>query len=120
MRALGLEDAAGAVETRAAARRTATEMLVALDESRAAIDGVLPEATEVYNSFDSLDATRSDIGPKAGLSAAQELALDSFIRQGKRTKTVLERQLEQIEQNAPSSRAGTSTASTSRSTRPCT
>lgn len=99
MRALGLEGAAQAVETRAAARRTAAEMLVALHECQATITDLLPEAVEVYQSFEALAASRRDCGVKTELSGEQEMELDSVVQNGKRTRTFLEEQLKQILRN---------------------
>lgn len=99
MRALGLEGAAQAVETRAAARRTATEMLVALQECRLAIEALLPEAIEVHQSFAALAGTRNDRGSRTLLSPEQELELASIVENGKRSRTFLEDNLKQIERN---------------------
>jgi len=99
MRALGLKGAAQAVENRAAARRTATEMLVALEESRLSIEELLPEAVEVHQSFAALAATRTDRGSGTLLSPEQELELHSIVQNGKRTRTFLEENLKQIERN---------------------
>ncbi|MFG3341291.1 hypothetical protein [Glycomyces sp. NPDC048151] len=106
MRALGLKDAAHAVESRGAARRTSAEMLVALHECRTVIEGLLPEAVEVYRSFDALAASRTARGVKTELSGEQEAELESVVQKGKQTRTFLEERLTQIDANRAAVESG--------------
>lgn len=101
MRALGLEGAAQAVEARAAARRTANEMLIALDECQMAIEALLPEAIDVHQTFAAIAATSRGPGSTTPLSPEQEAELESFIKHGKQSRTFLEDHLHQIERYRP-------------------
>ncbi|MEV3937584.1 hypothetical protein AB0K52_16590 [Glycomyces sp. NPDC049804] len=101
MRALGLEGAAQAVEARAAARRTANEMLIALDECQLAIEALLPEAIDVHQTFAAIAATSRGPGSTTPLSPDQEAELESFIKHGKQSRTYLEDNLAQIMRYRP-------------------
>ncbi|MBO3732995.1 hypothetical protein [Glycomyces niveus] len=101
MRALGLEGAAQAVETRAAARRTANEMLIALDECQLAIEALLPEAIDVHQTFAAIAATSRGPGSTTPLSPEQEGELASFIKHGSGSKTYLEDNLNLLERYRP-------------------
>ena len=99
MRALGLEGAAGAIETRAASRQTSSEMLFALTEYETAIQGVMPDAIKVYNNFDSLEISLNDPGPPLVENATQRMEVRSLCSRAKRPKLLLEGQLKIIQQN---------------------
>jgi hypothetical protein len=94
MRNLGLDDAAGAIERRAGTREASMEMLVALTDYEEAIRGILPDATEVYDLFDTV---QNDLGTIP--DDTQRSEVESLCQHGKKPKVVLERQLPAIEQN---------------------
>ena len=93
MRALGLEDAAGAIEGRASVRQTSVDMLEALSAYEAAIQAVMPDAIKVYNSFDGLQSALTDPGPPLVTDPAVEMEIDSWCVRGKKLKTHLDSQL---------------------------